>query len=529
MRHEIGFRGLRLTRASEDDGRTVEGIAVPFGDVIDVWGQRETFDPDTVFDGLDTAKLYYQHNQLIGSITHGENQPDGLHITARIADTQLGRDAVALLDEGALDSLSVGFVPIEDSKDEAGVIHRRRVRLLETSLVSWPVYENAKITDHRNNINQEGTPTMTDTDHEKWAKALEALNARQDEQADTLRSIETTLTSRLEPPAASSPLNAYRTQGDLLKALVSDDQGKAEAARDAYRTLLERDYTGATVSATDPQPTWIADRIRIIEQKRKVATLLTHEALPAEGMSMSYLVLKTDTTTVQKQAKEGEHLPYGKIEFGDESAVIDTYGGYGDLSRQIIERASGTYLNTYMRALTAAYARATEHAARTALYGSIAAIADADKLAAGKTAADMKPNDWVDLIVDAAARFDDVNANLDYIGVSGDVFKQIAHLTDDGNRFLDVSGQGTDTLGTLDPAGITGRLLRRDVHLLDGAPNGTAVFMDRTSVTMWESGGAPFQLQADNIINLTRQFSVYGYAAFGTTFKQGILPVKFTA
>lgn len=75
MRHEIGFRGLRLTRASEDDGRTVEGIAVPFGDVIDVWGQRETFDPDTVFDGLDTAKLYYQHNQLIGSITHGENQP----------------------------------------------------------------------------------------------------------------------------------------------------------------------------------------------------------------------------------------------------------------------------------------------------------------------------------------------------------------------------------------------------------------------------------------------------------------------
>ena len=423
MRHEIGFRGLRLTRASEDDGRTVEGIAVPFGDVIDVWGQRETFDPDTVFDGLDTAKLYYQHNQLIGSITHGENQPDGLHITARIADTQLGRDAVALLDEGALDSLSVGFVPIEDSKDEAGVIHRRRVRLLETSLVSWPAYENAKITDHRNNINQEGTPTMTDTDHEKWAKALEALNARQDEQADTLRSIETTLTSRLEPPAASSPLNAYRTQGDLLKALVSDDQGKAEAARDAYRTLLERDYTGATVSATDPQPTWIADRIRIIEQKRKVATLLTHEALPAEGMSMSYLVLKTDTTTVQKQAKEGEHLPYGKIEFGDESAVIDTYGGYGDLSRQIIERASGTYLNTYMRALTAAYARATEHAARTALYGSIAAIADADKLAAGKTAADMKPNDWVDLIVDAAARFDDVNANLDYIGVSGDVFK----------------------------------------------------------------------------------------------------------
>ena len=65
--------------------------------------------------------------------------------------------------------------------------------------------------------------------------------------------------------------------------------------------------------------------------------------------------------------------------------------------------------------------------------------------------------------------------------------------------------------------------------MLDGAPNGTVVFMDKSAVTMWESNGSPFQLQADNIITLTRQFSVYGYAAFGTTFKQGILPVKFAA
>ena len=90
-----------LARSEDDgDGRTIEGVAVPFGDVIDVWGERETFDPDTVFEGLDSAKLYYQHDTLIGSITSGENREDGLHITARIADTQQGRDAVALLRGG---------------------------------------------------------------------------------------------------------------------------------------------------------------------------------------------------------------------------------------------------------------------------------------------------------------------------------------------------------------------------------------------------------------------------------------------
>ena len=41
---------------------------------------------------------------------------------------------------------------------------------------------------------------------------------------------------------------------------------------------------------------------------------------------MSYLVLKSDTHTVAKQAKEGDSLPFGKVTFGDESAVIDTYG-----------------------------------------------------------------------------------------------------------------------------------------------------------------------------------------------------------
>ena len=69
---------------------------------------------------------------------------------------------------------------------------------------------------------------------------------------------------------------------------------------------------------------------------------------------MSYLVLKTDTHTVAKQEKEGDALPFGKVTFGDESVVIDTYGGYGDLSRQRIERMSVGDVSFEMRCLTAA-------------------------------------------------------------------------------------------------------------------------------------------------------------------------------
>lgn len=129
--------------------------------------------------------------------------------------------------------------------------HRRKVRLLETSLVSWPAYENAKLTNHRNN-NQEETP-MTEQ-AEKWTEALAKLTNRQDEQAEILRGIETTLTSRLNQQRGTSPLGEYHSQGELLKALVSDDTGKAEAAREAYNALLSRDYTGSVVADATRNP-----------------------------------------------------------------------------------------------------------------------------------------------------------------------------------------------------------------------------------------------------------------------------------
>ena len=69
MKHEIGFKGVCLRAAEEGDGRTLEGVAVPYGSVISTWDGAETFDADCVFDDTDTAKLCYQHGELIGRIT----------------------------------------------------------------------------------------------------------------------------------------------------------------------------------------------------------------------------------------------------------------------------------------------------------------------------------------------------------------------------------------------------------------------------------------------------------------------------
>lgn len=522
MTIEIGFKGMCLRRQQDGDGRTVEGIAVPFGDVIRLWnGTSETFDRDCEFQGLEDAKLYYQHDALIGSIVRGENRDDGLWVQARIADTQLGRDAVALLEEGAIDSLSVGFVPIDDHKDDDGVTHRRKVRLLETSLVSWPAYQNAKVKAHRN---QERTNTMTDTT--KIEDLLDKLGARQDEQAELMRKMELSISEQRRLATREDELTRYRSMGDLIKHLYSKDDSVAEQARADYQTLIARDYTGMTSENAHNQPQWVKDRIRILETKRKVTNLISRETLPADGMSISYLTLKTDTMKVSKQAEEGDVLAYGEVSLAEASATIDTYGGYARFSRQQIERANTPIVDTAHKALVNAYAANTEQATRDAVYGAIKTVEDADKLTTSKTVATLTPNDWIDLIIDASEEMDARNANIDFLGVSKDVFKAIAKLSDNGDRFMNLSGAGSTTLGDINLTGITGNLLGVSVHELPNAEAGTVGFLDREAVTMWESGSSPFQLQDDNVINLSREISIYGYAAYGTTFAKGILPVK---
>lgn len=185
------------------------------------------------------------------------------------------------------------------------------------------------------------------------------------------------------------------------------------------------------------------------------------------------------------------------------------------------------YLDKTLEALVKAYARNTEAATRIALYGAIGDVSASDKIDAGKALTAMTPNDWLDIIIDARLEVEDRNTSLDYLGVSGDVFKAIAHLSDDGDRFMDISGGGIDRLGSIDTTDITGSLLRVPVVLMPGAAAGTAAFLDKGAVTVWENGNSPFQLQDDNVLNLTKDFSVYGYAAFGVTLPEGILPIKF--
>lgn len=513
----ISVDGITLREQADGDGLTLAGIAVPFNTEYELFdGYREVIDPDCDF-GERNVKLAREHGELIGRITEQTREPDGLHITARIADTPQGREVADLVREGVYDAFSIGFKPIsntvEQRDDGVTVVHRTAVELFEVSVTGIPAYTGAQITGQRHLDNQEGT-TMTDTTTE--------LAQLRDEMHDELRGIKSTL-AHIDDTTATSPAGGmYRTAGDYLKALAAGDE-QAREFMNATRDLITTADTGDNV-------TWIADDLKLIQLRRKVMGLLTHAALPPKGMTMEYNVVATDTTATAKQANEGDALTFGKVTFGTKTADINTYGGYTTLSRQTIERSTVAVLNTALRALTNSYAKATELAVRAELYALVKAQRDAssnaNKIDAAKTAAAMTPNDWAALILDAAEITDERNTALGTLAVSKDVAKALISLTDTGSRFLDISGKGNDTLGSFDLTGVVGDLMRVPVHILPGAEANTAVFLDPSAVTVWESGG-PTQLTDGDAIHLTESYSVYGYMAVGATDPNAMLPIKF--
>lgn len=530
----LNVSGLEV-RDAGGDGMTLEGVAVPFNQRYALWSDyAEVIDPDCEFGDRRTVKVSREHGELIGKITDMRREADGLHITARLADTEGGREAAELVREGVYDGFSIGFRPVENrviaSDDGVTEVHRRKVDLFEVAVTGIPAYPSAEITGQRSQTTtttNEGMeePNMGDNNNEQRDNAV---NERLEAFGEELRGIKATVAAGFNAGKPAELGGEFRTAGDYLKALSDERDANHAAAIDLMRQTRDQIVTGDTGNTV----AWIKDDLRLIEQRRKVTNVLTRDTLPATGMSMEYNVVTEDTTAVNKQTAEGVSLTFGKVKFGTKTADINTYGGYTTLSRQVIDRSTTPMLNTALRALNNAYAKATENAVRTYLYDLIAsqrdATSNANNIAAPATLDAMTPDQWAGLILDAAEVMDDRNAAMTRLGVSKDVALALIKLKDSGNRFLDISGKGSDTIGAFDLTGVVGDLMRVPVYLLPKAPAGTAAFIDPTAVTVWESGG-PTQLSNTDPVNIVDNYSVYGYMAVAATFTDGLLPVKFAA
>lgn len=514
---EIETRSLEL-RVDNLEERTITGLAVPYGQDANIGGAYiERFAPGAI-DSIDDVKLFYGHNHEslpIGKLIAGRETDAGYEVTAKLtAGVQAADEALALMRDGVLNKFSVGFVPIEQVRD-GNTITRTKVSLRELSLVNWPAYDGANITEVRDEEREivqpaEQNPTPIKESESELETSNIELDVRsvQDEVAELRRVVESNVATAPAVPAVS-----FRNAGEYAKALV---------ARDDEAIALFRAAT--TTADTVALPAFIGQINDLIANNRPTLNAFSSAALPASGMTVEYAHVSANTLAVGVQDPENEALSFGNISIDTVSANVITYGGYTSMSKQVVERSTVNFVDTAIRALAIQYAKATNAKAISTIAGldMTGKIFDCD----GGTAASL-----IEGIAQGAAYINNATGlNPEFIVCSPDAYVTMMKVVgSDGRPVVSVDGPGVNNIGSANVPGLRGSLLGLPVIVDAQFSSGQVFLANSAAIQTLESAGAPVRLQDSDITTLTDSISVYGYIAATVPFEGAIVKLDVTA
>lgn len=500
-------------RDFNEEAREVTGIAVPYDTPTSVGGYTEQFARGAI-ESIEGVKLFWNHSEVIGKVVSGRDTDAGYEITARISNTVLGRDTYTYLKDEVIDKFSVGFMPVAERTDDNGVVTRTKVDLKEVSLVPFPAYAGASISEVRS---EESTSNKEDVSEDTTKEMTEVNTYDDSEIRSGLEAIERRLEVLSEGSTSNTAAQQFRSGGEFLKALSTGD----EAARNEVRA-----YEGATLADSHTSNDWKNDLLKIVDNGRPLVNLFDRGPLGSTGLTVSYPKVGALTGDVAKQAAEGDNLAYLEVAITTASADVITYGGYSEISRQAIERSDVSYLDAVLKYQAASYAKVTNAAVAAAIAAATPQTGTSFGLGASTGA------QFIGAVVDGVQKISDngFGATPDFVMVSADVYARLAGLVDGANRPLfNINGDGSNTLGNVNVRGIAGSLAGLPVVVVPGLAARTFYVASSQAVMVWENAGAPLRLQDENIINLTKQFSLYGYMAVGVKNAAGLVKATVAA
>jgi HK97 family phage prohead protease len=499
---EIEIREAALSLDAVEE-RTITGLAVPYNQEASIGGGiQERFAPGAI-DSVEDVKLFYGHEEPIGKVISGRETEAGYEITAKVSNTARGEEVLTLMRDGVLNKFSVGFMPIEQDRD-GSLITRTLVDLKEVSVVPFPAFAGANITEVRED-QQDAEALETQTEERDLMSENMELEVRsvQDEVAELRRVVEAGLT--VETPKVIG--SEIRSQGEFAKKMLMGDAEAIELAR-AASTTANTVTTAAFVGQID----------NLINDNRPALSAFSRAALPGSGLSVEYASVTANTLSVTAQGAENDALAFGNLTIANTSAAVATYGGYTSFSKQTIERSTVDYLNTVFRALTIAYANAS-NAAFVAHVEALDYTGKIFDVSAGTVAA------LIGGITDGASSiFTATGLRPEAIVTSTEGYKFLMTIVgSDGRPVVLQDGQGFNNVGSANLPGLAGNLLGLPV-IVDPAMTANKVYMANSqAIQSFESPGAPVRLTDGDITTLTDSVSVYGYMAITTPFAGAIV------
>ena len=491
-------------RLVETEERTIIGLAVPYGQEIELTGNlKERFEAGAI-DGVEDVKLFYGHEEPIGKVTEGRDTPEGYEIVAKISDTPRGNEVYTLLKDDVLNRFSVGFFPVVDRK-EGQTIVRELVDLKEVSVVPFPAFEGAKITEVRSEAEPQAEPadeTPIETESETMSENIELdVRSVQDEVAELRRVIEAGKAVEIAAPAT----HKFRSQGEFAKGLLAGDEDAKALARAAS--------TSADAAVLPP---FVGYLDTLINTNRPTLSAFNRGALPASGLSVEYIQIDNNTLAIDRQNPENEALAFGNLSFEVLSADVRTYGGYTSFSRQYVERATIDTLNQVFQGLTIAYANFTNNVVIDLLQSlsyagkTFDAHTDASTVAKG-------------IAEGSAYIFNATGLRPEFIVAGVGAYVNLVSIgATDGRLSFSANNDGANTIGSSNIPGLSGTLFGLPIIVDPQFGEFDALLCNSAALTSWESAGAPVRLTQGDVTTLEDSVSVYGYMAVAAQ-RQGAL------
>lgn len=184
------FKNVRMEVKAKASERLVEGYASTWdrdqsGDVIQQGAFKKTV-AERGPEGAGKIKTLWQHFEPLGVPVHMEEDSTGLFTVTKVSKTRLGDEALELVKDGVVDSMSIGFV-IPGGKawmgeDEEGRETRYigEVKLFEYSLVTFACNEAAMVSAVKAlTLNAAAGETLSQEKLQELRALVESLGPRQ--------------------------------------------------------------------------------------------------------------------------------------------------------------------------------------------------------------------------------------------------------------------------------------------------------------------------------------------------------------
>jgi HK97 family phage prohead protease/HK97 family phage major capsid protein len=493
----IRLTAQQITLDASADGepsRQITGLAVPWNVKATLsGGESVVFLEGSLPEDGPMPKLleYHDETRVIGRVTERVSTAEGMMFVAKLSATRAADDALALLADGALDSVSVGAVPVKFKRLADGTLEVSEAKFLELSVVTVPAYESAQVYSVAASSPEEEAPD------EEEVIPTPTPTSEEDEMSEAL-----------EAAVPTAPIQYAAPKREFKLPTAAEYMVKFLAGGSEFAEFNQRIVAAAPNVTSNDSPGLLPVPIispiynNFVANYRPLITAMGVRQMPASGKVFIRPKVTTHTTI---GASNGElvALDQGTFVVDDIQITKALYGGYVNLSEESMDFTSPEVLGALIDDMARIYANATDIAACTTFQAGVSqteALTD-----------DSKPEDWVKFIYNSAEQIlTNSNGNLPNVLVmSPNYYAGLGSLTDDSGRPLFPNVGPQNAFGTTAASNFNGNAFGLNL-VVDRNLSNQVYVGDSTGFECWEQqrGAVSVEL-ADGALGRVIKFRGY--------------------